>query len=99
MAQRASTSHTHTRSWADMRRHARPGSGGEGEAAWPDRVTVLERQAEAERIAAETEEARRPRVKAKRSQSALPGASRDKNGGDAARGRENDQATGRSPRS
>ena len=56
-----------------MRQHARPGSasGGEGEAAWPDRVTVLERQAEAERIAAETEEARRPRVKAKRSQSAL----------------------------
>ena len=50
-------------------------------------MSVLERLSEEDRIAAEKEEARRPRVKAKRSQSALPGASRDKNGGDAARGR------------
>ena len=50
-------------------------------------LTVLERQAEADRIQAEKEEARRPRAKAKRSQSASRGADRDRNGGEEARGR------------
>ena len=47
-------------------------------------LTVLERQAEADRIQAEKEEARRPRAKAKRSQSASRGADRDRNGGEEA---------------
>ena len=47
---------------------------------------MLEHEAEKERIAAEKEEARRPRAKARRSQSAPP-ADRDKYGGEEARGR------------
>ncbi len=49
-------------------------------------ITVLERLAEEQRIEQEKEEARRPRAKAKRSQSAAP-CRRDKNGGEDARGR------------
>eukprot|EP00966_Prymnesium_polylepis_P189289 4385515-Prymnesium_polylepis.1 len=51
-------------------------------------ISVLERRAEEQRIENEKEEARRPRAQgqARRSQSAPP-KNRDKNGGEAARGR------------
>ena len=48
-------------------------------------LSVLERQAEGERIAAEKEAARRQRKAARRSQSTPP--QKDKNGGELARGR------------
>jgi len=49
-------------------------------------LTVLERQAQEQRIEEQKEDARRPRAKAKRSESAPPG-NRDKHGGEDARGR------------
>ena len=48
-------------------------------------LTVLERQAEADRVVAEKEAVRRPRAAARRSQSTPP--QKDKNGGEQARGR------------